>query len=90
MSILEKIYESYIAGDLSIKLENNKIGDRKKISEFQTKCGMTQQQISEFDELLLDTVSDHGKEMFFAGIKIAVQFMKEIAMDAESENKGGQ
>lgn len=87
MDIFEKIYEAYIAGDLNIKLKSQDAEERKAVKKFITKCELTEEQALDLEELLLDTIDRRGKEMFFAGFKLAAEFMKELSTNSESDNK---
>ena len=86
MDILEKIYEAYIAGDLKIKLKRQSPEERDTVKKFITKCELTEEQALDLEELLLDTIDRRGKEMFFAGIRLAVEFIKELSEDMENDN----
>ena len=74
MSILEKIYEQYIAGELDIKPESISPEIRAEIE----KSKIPPEQAEEFEDLILNAAAQYGKEMFFAGFKLAVRFMKEM------------
>lgn len=88
MDILEKIYEAYIAGDLNIKLKSQDADERKAFKKFITKCGeLTEEQALDLEELLLDTIDRRSKEMFFAGFRLAVEFINEISTKSETNGK---
>ena len=84
MNILEKIYEAYIAGDLNIKPKSQSPEEREAVKNFAVNCELTEEQASELTELLLDAAERRGKEMFFAGVKLAAEFIKELSADTES------
>ena len=87
MNILDKIYEAYIAGDLNIKPRSQAPEEREAVRKFASECELTEEQASDLTELLLDTADRRGKEMFFAGIKLAAEFIKELSSDTEIGGK---
>lgn len=83
MSIMEKIYEAYIAGDLDITLKKQSAEEREAVQKFITECELTDEQALDLEELLLDTIDRRGKEMFFAGFRLAAEFAKEVLSDTK-------
>lgn len=87
MKIMEKIYEAYIAGDLDIKLKKQSAEEREAVKKFITECELTEEQALDLEELLLDTIDRRGKEMFFAGFRLAAEFEKELSTNPKKDNK---
>lgn len=79
MNILEKIYESYVVGELDVKPDCTNPGVRQKIEEFEKQYNMTPEQAEEFERLLFDILDRYEKKMFFAGFKVASQLTEELS-----------
>lgn len=78
MSVLDKIYESFIAGELSIQPESAPIKKRAEISELEERLGLTAEQSDELEGLMLDIAGDYGREMFKAGFALAKEMSDEL------------
>ncbi|MDE6733737.1 MAG: hypothetical protein K2J77_12795 [Oscillospiraceae bacterium] len=65
MTVMEKIYESFIAGELLVKPFPLRLQHHDKISE-------------EMKELVLDIAGDYGREMFRAGFALATAMTEEL------------
>lgn len=65
MTVMEKIYEAFIAGELLIQPCPLQLQHHGEISE-------------ELKELVLDIAGDYGREMFKAGFALATAMAKEL------------
>lgn len=65
MTIMEKIYEAFIAGELLVKPFPLQLQHHGEISE-------------ELKELVLDIAGDYGREMFRAGFALATAMAEEL------------
>lgn len=72
MSIIEKIYEAFIAGKLSVKPEKND-ADIQKL--FKTLYEIDAEQAQELERFVFDIADKQGKSMFAAGFKLAVELI---------------
>lgn len=79
MSIIEKIYEAYIAGELDIKPDRPDNEFNEKIAELQKQFGMTAEQSDIFEERFLEASDNRAKAMFFAGFKLALELNGELS-----------
>ncbi|MDE6728535.1 MAG: hypothetical protein K2J80_11450 [Oscillospiraceae bacterium] len=79
MSILETIYDSYMSCELSLQPEVVGSHISEKISEIVKLCDMNSEQASKFEDMLFDILDYDGKNMFFAGFKVASQLAEEIS-----------
>ena len=73
MTILKKIYEQYIAGELDRQPKNiasDIYAELEKAKIYPTE---------KFLELITDIAARYGKEMFFTGFKLAFEFKKELS-----------
>lgn len=86
MYVLEKIYEAYIAGDLNVKPQSPSTEEREYIEKFITKCELTEEQALVLNEFLCDTIDHCGKDMFFAGFKLAAKLMNELFANSNRKN----
>lgn len=71
MSVFEKIFEAFIAGELSIQPESPLKKNRAEISELEQHFNLTAEQSEELRELLLDIADDYGKKMFETGFALS-------------------
>ncbi len=78
MSVIEKIYEAYIAGELEIKPDRPDSEFTEKIAELEKQFGMTEEQSEIFEEHFLEASDNRAKAMFFAGFKLAAELNGEI------------
>ena len=75
MAFLEKIYEQYITGAFDIKPENI-------TSDIYTELEKSRVYPTEkFVELISDIAARYGKEMFFAGFRLAFEFINELSAE---------
>lgn len=65
MTIMEKIYEAFIAGELLVKPFPLRLQHHDKIPE-------------ELKELVLDIADDYGRDMFRAGFALATAMAEEL------------
>ena len=79
MSIIEKIYESYIAGELTVKPKNTSPEIREKLTEIEEQFGISGDDADEFENDILDLFDGSGKTMFFAGFVTAAKLNAEIS-----------
>lgn len=61
MDILEKIYETYIAGELNIKPKSRDTEGRGETEKFISKHKLTEEQALDLDALLSDAAARHGR-----------------------------
>lgn len=85
MSVLEKIYESFIAGELSIQPGSAPIKNRAEIAELEGRLGLTAEQSEELEGILLDIAGDYGQEMFKAGFSLGKEMYDELSALDKSE-----
>ena len=78
MAVLDKIYEAFIIGELSIQPESPLPKNRTEISELERCFNLTAEQSEELEEFLLDIAADYGRKMFKAGFKIAGEMPDEL------------
>lgn len=79
MSIIDKIYEAFIIGELSIQPESPLPKNRTEISELERCFNLTAEQSEALEEFLLDIADDYGRKMFKAGFKIANEMPNEFS-----------
>lgn len=65
MTVMEKLYEAFISGELLVKPFPLELQHHDKISE-------------ELKELVLDVADDYGREMFRAGFALATAMAEEL------------
>ncbi len=82
MSIMEKIYEAYIAGELNIKPQSAKSSVREKILELEKQYKTIHEQAEKFESAIFDILDMNGKSMFFEGFRAASQLSEEISAKA--------
>lgn len=73
MKMLEKIYEQYIAGELDLAPASVLPAIRPRIEDLKKQCDMTSEQAEVLEELILDAAAQCGREMFFAGFRLAFE-----------------
>lgn len=86
MSILDAIFESYLTGDLSVQPESLWIEERPEFAKVVEKFGLNEEQTSELQDLLLNTVDGAGKNYFSAGFRLAMEMMSEMLAKSESNS----
>lgn len=84
MSILDTIFESYLAGDLSVQPESVWVEERQEFLKLAEKFKLNAEQTSELKDLLLDVVDSEGKKYFSAGFRLAVEMMSEMLAKSDS------
>lgn len=65
MTVMEKVYEAFIAGELLVKPLPLRLQHHDKIPK-------------ELKELVLDIADDYGREMFRAGFALATAMAEEL------------
>lgn len=72
MSVIEKIYEAYIAGELSITPPETEQNTQELFDElFKSNSELAQ----ELQDFVFDIADKQGKQLFEAGFKFAVEFI---------------
>lgn len=84
MNIIEKIYEAYIAGELNIKPKICGAEGCGEAEKYISKHKLSGEQALDLDLLFSDAAARSGREMFFAGFKLAAEFMRDIAVNSEN------
>lgn len=79
MSILETIYESYIAGELDIKPESTLIEARENLAMLETRLKISGEDAEDFEEEFFYLLDDIEKKCFFAGFVTAAKLNAEIS-----------
>lgn len=79
MTVMEKIYESFITGELSIQPDAAPMKNRAEIADLEGRLGLTAEQSEELEGLLLDIAGDYGREMFKAGFALAKEMSDELS-----------
>lgn len=83
MSILDAIFEFYLTGDLPVQPENLCTEYRPKLLKLVEKFNLNEEQASDLDDFLIDTVDSEGKKYFYAGFKLAMELMSEVSAKSE-------
>lgn len=78
MTVMEKIYEAFIAGELSIRPESPLSMLRAELSKLEQGPGLSDDQLDDIEELLLGVADEFGRKMFRAGFALAVKMSGEL------------
>lgn len=78
MTVMEKIYEAFIAGELSIRPESPLSMLRAELSKLEQGPGLSDDQLDDIEELLLGVADEFGRKMFRAGFALAVKMSNEL------------
>lgn len=73
MTVLDKIYEAYLAGELSPKPISVLAEHRGRISELEERLNLDEDQREELEQLILNIACGSGEEMFKIGFNLAGQ-----------------
>lgn len=76
MSVFEKIYEAFIAGELSIQPSMPLKENRDAIVGLEHRLGLSEEQRDELRDLVLEIAEDYGKKMFKAGFVLSQELAK--------------
>lgn len=77
MSVFEKIYEAFIAGELSIQPSMPLKENRDAIVGLEHRLGLSSdEQRDELRDLVLEIAEDYGKKMFKAGLVLSQELAK--------------
>lgn len=79
MSILETIYESYIAGELNIDPKSMSEDFRMNLLYLEKKFRITYGEVNDFEDELLDVFAEIEKKSFYAGFTAAARLNAEIS-----------
>ena len=79
MDILEKIYEMYIANSLDLKPEKVIWGIHEETDKLEEEYELSPELADEIEEAMLDIVAENQKKSFFAGFRIAFEFITELS-----------
>ena len=85
MDILEKIYEMYIANSLDLKPEKVIWGIHEEIDKLEEEYELSPELADDIEDAMLDIVAENQKKSFFAGFRLAFEFIKELSTKTEDD-----
>lgn len=78
MSIIKELFWEYLEGRLPVKPEISGKTEEDKISEFERFLGLSDEQVSSFEDFLFDYSGSLEKQGFSAGFRLAFELIWEI------------